>query len=105
MKTFLLTIAALLGMTSFAEAQPPCRPIQWCAHGNWLDKHCWCYRRYGYGGWGERRWGGGGGGGWNDGGGWDNGGGGWDNGGGGWDNDDGGNGKGKKGKRRNRDDD
>lgn len=103
MKTFLLTIAALLGMTSFAEAQPPCRPIQWCAHGNWLDKHCWCYRRYGYGGWGERRWGGGGGG-WNDGGGWDNGGGGWDNG-GGWDDDDGGNGKGKKGKRRNRDDD
>ena len=104
MRTLLFTIAALLGMTSFAQAQPPCRPIQWCAHGNWLDKHCWCYRQYGYGRWGEGRWGRHGG--WdNDGGGWDNDGGGWDNDDGGWDND-GGNGNGKKkGKRRNRDDD
>ena len=45
MRSLLLAIAALLGMSSFAEAQPPCRPIEWCASGNWLDKHCWCYRR------------------------------------------------------------
>jgi hypothetical protein len=101
MRTLLLTIAALLGMTSFAAAQPPCRPIQWCAQGNWLDKHCWCYQRYGYGGWGEGRWGRHGGS-WDNDDGWDNNGGGDND--GGWDDDDGGNG-GKKGKRRHRDND
>ena len=54
MRSLWLAIAALLGMSSFAEAQPPCRPIEWCAYGNWLDKHCWCYRR------GPQWWGGGG---------------------------------------------
>ncbi|HZP09353.1 hypothetical protein, partial [Methyloceanibacter sp.] len=66
MKTLLLAIAALIGMTSFADAQPPCAPFPWCASGNWLDKHCWCYRyrgpQWGYD-WGND-------GGWNDDGGW-----------------------------------
>ena len=44
MKTLLLAIAALICLTSFAGAQPACAPFPWCAHGNWLDKHCWCYR-------------------------------------------------------------
>jgi hypothetical protein len=75
MKTFLLAIAALICMTSFAGAQPACAPFPWCAHGNWLDKHCWCYRyrgpQWSHGNrWGDDEgWGGDGGddgGGWND---------------------------------------
>jgi hypothetical protein len=90
MRQFLLAAVVLIGMTSFAQAQPSCRPIQWCADGNWLDKHCWCYQRYGYGRWGDD-------------GGWDDDGGRGDD---GWDDDDGGNGNGKKkGKRRHRDND
>jgi hypothetical protein len=69
MRTLLLAFAALICMTSFAGAQPACAPFPWCASGNWLDKHCWCYRYRGpqwshRGGWqGGERWG--------DDGGWD----------------------------------
>jgi hypothetical protein len=79
MRQLLLATIVLIGMTSFAQAQPSCRPIQWCADGNWLDKHCWCYQRYGYGRWGQGRWG--------DDGGWDDDDGRGDD--GGWDDDDG----------------
>jgi hypothetical protein len=63
MKTLLLAIAALICMTSFAGAQPACAPFPWCAHGNWLDKHCWCYRyrgpQWSHGDrWGDDGWGG-----------------------------------------------
>lgn len=102
MKTLLLAIAALICMTSFAGAQPACAPFPWCAHGNWLDKHCWCYRyrgpQWSHGDrWGDDGWGGDGGG-WNDEDGHDR---------GGWDGDDGSHdggdwndGKHKRGKNR-----
>ena len=56
MRVLLVGFAIFIGMPSLAYAQPPCAPIYWCREGNWLDRHCWCYRHGGQWGYGGERW-------------------------------------------------